>query len=302
MISSWRQRQSSGTLAAGSLGSREATVALSKFGAHLPGGRDLRPAVGLADRLGFETFQVFLHGPTTGKMPQGTEEDDREFRSMIEERSQTIFVHGPYLMNFGSSKDSARENSVEMLRKNMRRAERIGARGVVFHGGSSTGATIEEGLDRLRETLLPVLEELPADGPKVILGPTAGQGNSLVAKLDSIPAYLAALDDHPLLGLCLDTCHLLAAGEPLDEPDGGADLVAQIAAYGLRDRLELFHANDSAFERGAHRDRHANLATGHCARELWGQLMGSGVPLILETPGSRFRQDIELLRALSAQQ
>lgn len=277
-------------------------MTLSQFGAHLPGGRDLRSAVEIADKLGFETFQVFLHGPTTGKMPRGTEEHDREFRSMVEERDQTVFVHGPYLINFGSSKDSVRENSVEMLRKNLRRAERIGARSVIFHGGSSTDAPVEDGLQRLRETLLPVLEGLPEDSPKVILEPTAGQGNSLVAKLDSIPAYLAALDDHPLLGLCLDTCHLLAAGEPLDEPDGGTNLLAGIAAYGLRDRLELFHANGSAFERGAHRDRHANLATGHCARELWGQLMGSGVPLILETPGTGLRQDIELLRALSAQQ
>lgn len=273
----------------------------SQFGAHLPGGRDLRGASDLAKRFGFGTFQVFLHGPTTGKMPQGTEEHDREFRSMIEERDQTVFVHGPYLINFGSSKDSVRENSVEMLRKNLRRAERIGARGVIFHGGSSTGATLEEGLEKLRETLLPVLEGLPEDSPKVILEPTAGQGNSLVALLDSIPDYFAALDDHPLLGLCLDTCHLLAAGEPIDQPDGGTKLLAQIAAYGLRDRLELFHANDSAFERGAHRDRHANLTTGYCAPELWGQLMGSGVPLILETPGARFKQDILLLRELAAQ-
>lgn len=273
---------------------------VSRFGAHLPGGRDLRPAVELADRFGFETFQVFLHGPTTSKMPQGTEEDDREFRSMIEERNQTVFVHGPYLMNFGSSKDSVREPSVEMLRKNMRRAERIGARGVVFHGGSSTGATIEEDLIRLRETLLPMLEELPEDGPKVILEPTAGQGTSLVARIESIPAYFEALDDHPLLGLCLDTCHLLAAGEPLDELDGGADLVAQIATYDLRERLELFHSNDSAFERSAHRDRHANLTEGHCAPELWGDLMATGVPLILETPGAKFREDILLLRTLAA--
>lgn len=273
----------------------------SQFGAHLSGGRDLRGASDVAKRFGFEVFQVFLHGPTTGKMPQGTEEHDREFRDLIEERNQTVFVHGPYLINFGSSKDSVRENSVEMLRKNLRRAERIGARGAIFHGGSSTGATLKEGLERLRETLLPVLEGLPEDSPKVILEPTAGQGNSLVALLDSIPDYFAALDDHPLLGLCLDTCHLLAAGEPIDQPDGGTELLAQIAAYGLRDRLELFHANDSAFERGAHRDRHANLTTGYCAPELWGQLMDSGVPLILETPGAKFKQDILLLRELAAQ-
>lgn len=272
----------------------------SPFGAHLSGGRDLRGALAAAQKMRFGAFQVFLHGPTTSKMPAGTEEYDREVASELRDSELQLFVHGPYLMNFGSSKDSVRENSQSMLRKNMARAARTEARGVIFHGGSSTGASYEEGLQRLRESLLPVLEELPEDSPKVILEPTAGQGGSLAATLDSIPEYFAALEDHPLLGLCLDTAHLLAAGEHLDSPTGGTELLERIAELDLLHRLELFHSNDSAFERGSHRDRHANLREGHCAPELWGQLMASGIPLILETPGTRFREDIQLLRSLAA--
>jgi len=273
----------------------------SVFGAHLSGGKDLRPAVATAVHYGFGALQIFLHSPTSSKMPTGTEEFDELTAQVVEKLELQLFVHGPYLMNFGSAKDGVREGSQQMLRRNMERASRIGAQGVIFHGGSSTGASLEEGLQRLRETLLPVLEELPAGGPKVLLEPTAGQGNSLVATLDSIPAYLAALDDHPLLGLCLDTAHLLAAGESLDSAAGGDELLSAVDSLRLRDRLELFHSNDSAFERGSHRDRHANLGHGHCAPELWGQLMASGVPLILETPGTHFPSDIEILRRLSAQ-
>ena len=273
----------------------------SVFGAHLSGGKDLRPAVAIAAHYGFGAMQIFLHGPTTSKMPTGTEEFDELTAHAVESLGVQLFVHGPYLMNFGSAKDGVREGSQQMLRRNMERAARIGARGVIFHGGSSTGASLEEGLKRLRESLLPVLEELPADGPKVLLEPTAGQGNSLVATLDSIPDYLAALDDHPLLGLCLDTAHLLAAGESLDTATGGDELLSTVEKLGLRERLELFHSNDSAFERGSHRDRHANLGYGHCAEELWGQLLTSGVPLILETPGTNFSSDIKILRRLSAQ-
>lgn len=272
----------------------------SPYGAHLSGGRDLRPAAEVAERFGFEVFQVFLHGPTSGKMPQGTEEDDREFRSSIEESGRRVFVHGPYLMNFGSAKETVRKSSVDMLRKNMRRAERIGAEGVIFHGGSSTGATLEEGLNHLHETLLPVLEELPEDGPKVILEPTAGQGSSLVSTVDSIPAYLDALEDHPLLELCLDTCHLLAAGEPLDETEGIIDTLQWLHNNHLWDRIALFHSNDSKGGRSSHRDLHANLGHGHCSPELWRHLMATGIPLILETPGEHFMGDLEILRGIEA--
>lgn len=271
----------------------------SIFGAHLSGGKDLRPAVATAAHYGFGAFQVFFHGPTTSKMPSGTEEFDELTAAATETFGLKLFVHGPYLMNFGSAKDGVREGSQDMLRRNMARATRIGAQGVVFHGGSSTGATLEEGLKQLRESLLPVLEELPADGPKVLLEPTAGQGSSLVATLDSIPAYLAVLDDHPLIGLCLDTAHLLAAGESLDSSTGGDELLSSVDALGLRDRLKLIHSNDSAFERGSHRDRHANLGYGHCSKDIWKQLLDSGIPLILETPGTNFYSDIELLRELS---
>lgn len=271
----------------------------SAYGAHLPGGADLRPAATLAARMEFGAFQVFLHGPTSSKMPTGTEEFDAAFLDAVELLGAKVFVHGPYLMNFGSSRDEVRSSSVEMLQRNLDRAARIRAEGVVFHGGSSTGASRLEGLRRLNRSLMPVLRELPEDGPKVILEPTAGQGNSLVSTLDSIGDYFNSLENHPKLGLCLDICHLLAAGEPLDEEDGADQLIAKLQKDGLWDRVMLFHANDSAFERGSHRDRHANLGQGHVHPAIWNRLMETGVPLILETPGEHFHSDIGLLRRLT---
>ena len=232
-------------------------------------------------------------------MPTGTEEFDRLFVDALELLKAKVFVHGPYLMNFGSAREEVRSSSAEMLQRNLKRAAVIGAEGVIFHGGSSTGASRLEGLRRLHDSLMPVLEGLPEDGPQVILEPTAGQGDSLVSSVDSIGDYLATLNNHPKLSLCLDICHLLAAGEPLDEPDGTERLVAKLQRLDLWDRVLLFHANDSAFERGSHRDRHANLGQGHVHPKSWNQLMGTGVPLILETPGENFHSDIDLLKRLA---
>jgi len=271
----------------------------SAYGAHLPGGADLRPAATLAAQMDFKTFQVFLHGPTSSKMPTGTEEFDARFVDAVELLQAKVFVHGPYLMNFGSARDEVRSSSIEMLRRNLDRSERIRAEGVIFHGGSSTGASRLEGLRRLNRSLMPLLRELPEDGPRVILEPTAGQGDSLVSTVESIGDYLNSLDNHPKLGLCLDICHLLAAGEPLDEEDGAEQLIAKLKERGLWERVMLFHANDSTFERGSHKDRHANLGHGHVHPATWNRLMETGVPLILETPGEHFHSDTSLLKRLT---
>lgn len=269
------------------------------FGSHLPGGKDLRKAVDTAKRLNFTCFQVFLQGPTNSRMPKNTESLDLEVAQQIAEAGLELFIHGPYLMNFGSSKLEVRANSVTMLKTNLERAQRLGAKGVIFHGGSSTGNSYEEGLDALRGSLLPVLQELPAGSPTVILEPTAGQGDSLVSTVSSIPRYLEALDSHPSLQLCLDTAHLLAAGESLDEPFGGDRLLEQLESLDLMERVALFHTNDSMFGRGSHKDRHENLGYGKCHQNIWRQLAFSSIPFILETPGAHFNSDVKLLRKLS---
>jgi deoxyribonuclease-4 len=117
-------------------------------------------------------------------------------------------------------------------------------------------------------------------------------------------AYLDALDHHPRAGICLDTCHVFAAGEPLDEPGGATDTLDRLVAVAGPDRLRLVHANDSKDVRGAAKDRHEKIGQGHIGvgafRELLAHPATDGVPFVLETPGSRDESDpdIPLLKAL----
>ena len=160
---------------------------------------------------------------------------------------------------------------------------------------------------RVRDGLLPLLDAVSDDSaPWLLLEPTAGQGRSLCAGVDDLAPYLAALDFHPKAGICLDTCHVFAAGAPLDEPGGAAATLDRVVEIGGRGRLRLIHANDSMDVRGAFRDRHQKIGEGHIGTQAFAELLShpasKGVPFILETPGSRDVDDgqIRLLKKLRA--
>jgi deoxyribonuclease-4 len=228
------------------------------------------------------------------------------------------FIHAPYLVNLGSPTTSTYEKSVGVVAHNLRRAVEIGAEGVVVHTGSyvDPSGTPAESRERylaamrqVREGLLPVLEPLGDDdsSPWLLLEPTAGQGRSLCAGVDDLVDYLAALDHHPRVGICLDTCHVFAAGAPLDEPGGATATVDRVVEIAGPNRLRLVHANDSKDVRGAFKDRHEQIGRGHIGEDAFAELFAhpelDGVPFVLETPGSREvgSPDFAALRRLRAE-
>jgi deoxyribonuclease-4 len=158
-----------------------------------------------------------------------------------------------------------------------------------------TGSCVEDGavdaaLGQVREGLLPVLEVLDDDAPWLLLEPTAGQGRSLCGTVDELEPYLDVLDRHPRVGLCLDTCHVFAAGAPLDEPGGATATLDRLVDVAGPGRLRLMHANDSKDPRGSLRDRHERIGEGHIGENAFAELFAhpatDGVPFIAETPGS----------------
>jgi deoxyribonuclease-4 len=281
-------------------------------GAHLKVGKGLvAGAFADAQRIGAETIQVFAGNPRGWAASAGRPEQDRAFREATEDAGMRVFVHAPYLVNLGSPTPATYQRSVACVAHNLRRAAHLGAEGVVVHTGSCvTAGSAEAALRQVREGLLPVLDSLgdSADAPWLLLEPTAGQGQSLCAGVDDLAAYLAALDFHPRAGICLDTCHVFAAGAPLDEPGGTTQTVDRIVEIGGRTdhggRLRLIHANDSMDVRGAFKDRHQKIGQGHIGtaafEELFAHEATAGVPFILETPGSRDPDDpdIALLKKL----
>ena len=279
-------------------------------GTHLKVGKGLvAGAFTEARRIGAETLQVFVGNPRGWALSAGDPRVDAAFRDACAEAGMRVFIHSPYLVNLGSPTPATYEKSVASVAHNLKRAAEIGAEGVVVHTGScvAEGST-EAAMRQVRDGLLPILETLGSDdeAPWLLLEPTAGQGQSLCAGVEDLTAYLEALDFHPKAGICLDTCHVFAAGAPLDEPGGATATVDRIVEIGGPGRLRLIHANDSMDVRGAFKDRHQKIGQGHIGtaafEELFAHPATAGVPFVLETPGSRDLDDpdIPLLKEIRA--
>ncbi|MER0245244.1 deoxyribonuclease IV [Streptomyces sp. HSW2009] len=278
-------------------------------GGHVPVAGGLA-SVGLsyARELAAEAVQVFVANPRGWATPPGNPRQDEEFRAGCAAGSIPAYVHAPYLINFGSHTPATVDKSVESLRHSLRRGRAIGARGVVVHTGSATGGRARSvALAQVRERMLPLLDELTHDDdPWLLLEPTAGQGASLCSLAEDLGPYFDALDRHPRLGVCLDTCHAYAAGHDMAAAGGTKALLDELVDVVGEGRLKLIHANDSKDVVGAHKDRHENIGAGHIGSDAFGDLFAhpatAGVPLVIETPGGKegHAADVARLKELRA--
>ena len=267
------------------------------------------------DAVGARAVQVFVGNPRGWKLTDGEPAQDAAFVAGCAEREVPTFIHTPFLVNVGSPTEATVEQSIASIRHNLLRGVQLGCRGVVVHAGSAVGEDrYEAALRQLRERLLPVLDALPADGPRLLIEPTAGGGKSLAATVEDLGPYLAALDGHPLVGVCFDTCHAWAAGHDLSVPGGMTATLDALEATVGPGRLGLVHANDSLDECGSKRDRHTTIGEGTISaghygtgpfRELLTHPAMAGVAVVVETPSeldgspsAGHARDIKLLCSL----
>ncbi len=271
-----------------------------------------------AAAVGAEVIQVFVSNPRGWAAGPGDPAQDARLR----ESGLPVFIHASYLVNLGSGNPDVAARSAEAIGHALRRGREIGARGVVVHTGSAAGWTDGPGgtakelaLRQAGSILLPLLDKLGDDDPDLLFEPTAGQGQMLCARAGDLAAYLAAVEWHPKAGICLDTCHMFAAGHDLAADGGVAAMLAEIGAAegaagpgasapGGAGRVRLVHANDSAGGCGSRRDRHEAIGAGQIGTEPFRELLAAlpGVPFVVETPGGKagHARDIATLKGLRA--
>jgi deoxyribonuclease-4 len=253
-----------------------------------------------AEAVGAETMQVFVANPRGWAPPAPDPAGDEEFRSTCR---LPVFVHAPYLINFGSPSAETLARSGAALEFSLRRGAAIGARGVVMHAGSAVlGNDWTTAMKQLREHVVRVLDKVSASAPmpRLLIEPTAGGGGALASGADSLSAYLDVLDRDPRVGVCLDTCHMHASGHDLARDFAGA-LKAYAKAAG-RGAIDLVHVNDSRDPAGSKRDRHEAIGRGTIGRESFAALFASPatrrVPLVVETADADHANDIATLKSL----
>jgi deoxyribonuclease-4 len=288
-----------------------------RIGAHVPTAGGLAKSLPYADTVAAEVMQVYVSNPRGWALSPGDPAQDSAFTAGRAERGICAYIHASLLVNLGSPTPETVRRSVLTLAHALERGAAIGAAGVVFHAGSAVTVPVDEAhsralvdarLRQVREALLPLLDRAAATGgPKVLVEPSAGGGLSLAARVEDLGPYLDAVDRHPWLGVCFDTCHAWAAGHDLASPDGmTATLDALVAACGP-ERLWLVHANDSRDPCGSTRDRHENIGKGMIGAAPFGELLShpatAGVPVIVETPSegsTGHAADIATLKGLIA--
>lgn len=276
------------------------------IGAHVPtSGGMAKRSIGYAETISAEAIQVFTSNPRGWAMPETNHEADQLFREKADALKIETYVHAPFLINLGSPTEETYKNSLASTAYSLKRGQEIGALGVVVHTGSAVKEeNVATAWKQIKKGVMPILEALDDDAPYLLLEPTAGQGQSLVKRLDDLSYYLDALEHHPKVGICLDTCHVFAAGHDIAKKGGmkeTLDLLVEIAGI---ERIQLIHANDSMDVCGALKDRHQNIGDGFIGVEPFAELLAhpavAHAPLILETPGAEpeHGKEVALLKKL----
>ncbi|MGK5442966.1 deoxyribonuclease IV [Micromonospora sp. URMC 105] len=277
-------------------------------GSHTPTSGGLaRAALPYVDAAGSEVVQVYVSNSRGWALPAGDPAQDALFADGCAERGVPVFIHASLLVNLGSPTEATVQRSAETLAHALRRGRAIGARGVVFHAGSAVDAGYAEtAMRQVRETLLPLLDEAAAaGGPMLLVEPSAGGGRSLASRVEQLGPYLDAVERHPGLGVCFDTCHAWAAGHDLAAEGGMTATLDTLVATVGADRLRLVHANDSKDLCGSTRDRHESIGKGSIGEPAFAELMAhpatAGVPVVVETPTEKHEghaADIATLKRL----
>jgi deoxyribonuclease-4 len=274
---------------------------------------------------------VFVSNPRGWAAGPGDAAEDARLR----ESQVPVFVHATYMVNLGSGNPEVAEKSADAVAHALRRGADIGARGVVVHTGSAAGWAPRAGRDgdaRARDTrdgdatagdararalrqigeiALPLLDKLGDDDPDLLFEPMAGQGQMLCARAGDLATYLSAVEHHPKAGVCLDTCHMFAAGHDLTAGRGVAAMLGELGTVAGTTatgtgvgRVKLVHANDSLLGCGSKRDRHETIGAGMIGTAPFLELLTAlpDVPFVVETPGGKagHARDIATLKELRA--
>lgn len=274
-----------------------------RIGAHVPTRGRLASAVDYAEACGADAIQIFISNPRGWAAPAVRPEAAREF---VERRGASavgaVFVHSSYLVNIASPDATFRRRSVELARRELDAAAMIGADGLVVHAGAGGAGRRQEALERAAAS---VLAMAAADGPAMLLELTAGGAGAVASTIPQAAELLDAVDRHPSVALCLDTCHLFAAGYPLDDPGGVRASLAELRAHRVARRLRLVHANDARDARGSRRDRHERPGRGRIGepglRAVLADAAVRRAAALVETAGdlASHRADVEVLRRLA---
>jgi deoxyribonuclease IV len=249
---------------------------------------------------GCRTIQIFLKNSNQWKAKPLTEEGRALFKNAQKQSGiRPVLAHDSYLINLASPDKSLQRKSIEAFIEEMERANFLGVPYLVLHPGAHVGSGVEAGIARVADALKHALDAVEPP-VSLVLENTAGQGSSLGHSFEHLAAIMEKIPYPDRIGVCLDTCHLFAAGYDIRTQESyNATMRDFDRLIGVK-RIRAFHVNDSKKELGSRVDRHAHIGKGCIGLEAFRCLVNdrrfTRIPKILETPpGPDLQQDLMIL-------
>ncbi len=259
------------------------------IGAHMSIAGGVYNAILHAEAAGCRTVQLFNKSNNQWRAKRLTaEEIDRFHEEVCRTGIAPQVSHTSYLINCGSPSDELYHKSLASLRVEYERCCLLGIDALVMHPGAHTGSGVEVASRRIAAALNDVLDTAPEGETIFCLESTAGAGTTIGRSFAELAHIMELVEDPARIGVCLDTCHLFAAGYDIRTPGGYEATMKECNETVGLERVRVWHVNDSQGELGSRRDRHAHLGKGEIGRAAFGFLMQDPrfltVPKILETP------------------
>jgi deoxyribonuclease-4 len=275
------------------------------IGAHVSPAGGPAKAVQRGTERGARAIQIFNQNPRAWRPREYSAQEIADFRAaMADSEVGALLIHAVYLLNCASEDPDIRAKSLASLISSLRAGAELGAHAVVLHPGSALGGEVGPAIARAGAVIAEALAE--SEGCPLHLENTAGAGGTLGRSFGELAALLEAAGGDERLGLCLDSCHLLASGFDIRTEGGLASVLDECVELVGIDRLGSLHLNDSQTPLGSNRDRHANVGEGELGEDGCAVFLSEprfeDLPCVLETPGPNREgptaQELTLARAL----
>ena len=242
-----------------------------------------------AFRLKMDVLQVFVKNQRQWRAAPLKPDDLAEWQELrVRHGFDLVVAHATYLINLAARDDALYEKSRKAFADELLRCDELDIPYLVIHPGAAGEQTPEQALTRVADALNQIFHDHPALRAMPLLETTAGQGTSLGRNFVELGAILRRLDQQERVGVCIDSCHVFAAGYDIRAAEGYAALSAELEEHVGAGRVRCWHLNDCLGECGAHRDRHAHIGHGAIGLAGFRRILGDprfrGVPMILETP------------------
>ncbi|MCX7798019.1 MAG: deoxyribonuclease IV [Melioribacter sp.] len=261
-------------------------------------------AIDVAEKLGFTAIQIFTKNNNQYFAKDLTADEINNFKNKLQNSNvKFVVTHDSYLINLCAKDSDGLKKSRAAFIKELERCEQLGIPHLNFHPGAHGGIGEEDGLKLIAESLNYIHDKTKGYKVKSMIETTAGQGTALGYKFEQIRKIIDMVEDKDRISVCIDTCHIFAAGYNIKDPKEYKSVIKEFDEIIGLDRLQCIHMNDSKKELGSRIDRHEHIGKGFIGLEGFANIMNDKklerVPKILETPKEKDqKEDLENIKIL----